>query len=73
MIPGFKTRLVEEMRDLLASPKHKYQDSLHIDDILAHKLPCKANYAAWDELYKKSSSGKTDSSKRKGLREVPFS
>ena len=47
MIPGFKTRLVEEMRSLLASEGHKYKDSLHIDDILAHKLPCKANYAAW--------------------------
>ena len=47
MIPGFKTRLVEEMRSLLASEGHKYRGALHIDDILAHKLPCKANYAAW--------------------------
>ena len=46
MIPGFKARLVEEMRSLLATSP-KYKAALHLDEITAHRLPCKANYAAW--------------------------
>lgn len=45
MMPGFKARLLAELKALLASPL--YKDKLHITTFKFHTPPGKENYAAW--------------------------
>jgi len=45
MMPGFRSRLNQELKSLLASPR--YTDSLKISSFKMYKPPGQANYTAW--------------------------
>jgi len=45
MLPGFKSRLVAELRALLTFPQ--YKDILFIDSIKVHNTPCCPNVTSW--------------------------
>jgi len=45
MLPGFKHRLMTELRDLVATPK--YQSRLGINTFKFHSPPAKDNCVAW--------------------------
>ena len=44
MLPGFKARLNQEMKSLLATPKYQH---LKISTFKIYKPPAQANYTAW--------------------------
>ena len=44
MLPGFKTRLNQEMKSLLAQPKY---ENLKISNFKLYKPPAQANYSCW--------------------------
>ena len=44
MLPGFKTRLNQEMKSLLATPKY---ENLKISSFKIYKPPAQANYTSW--------------------------
>lgn len=45
MAPGFKARLLDELRHLLQHPK--YSSKLALKTFKFHKPPAKENYVAW--------------------------
>lgn len=45
MLPGFKHRLLLELKELVQSPK--YKDRLAIRTFKFHNPPAKENYTAW--------------------------
>lgn len=45
MIPGMKSRLVAEVKDLQQHPK--YSSRIALKTIKVHRPPGKANYLAW--------------------------
>jgi actin-related protein 10 len=45
MAPGFKARLLEELKHLLQQPK--YASRLALKTFKFHKPPAKENYVAW--------------------------
>lgn len=45
MVPGFKSRLLAELRELMKTPK--YENSLKISTFKFHSPPAKENYVAW--------------------------
>lgn len=45
MAPGFKHRLLHELKNSLASDA--YKKKLFVDEPAFHSVPCKENYAAW--------------------------
>ena len=45
MLPGFKPRLVAELKELLQRPI--YRDQLSIQNLKFHQIPAKENYVAW--------------------------
>lgn len=45
LIPGFKHRLMTELKKLVTS--EKYSSRIYFDTFKFHQLPCKENYAAW--------------------------
>lgn len=46
MMPGFSHRLFHEVKKCMELIP-QYKSSIHIHSIKIHRLPCKANYAAW--------------------------
>ena len=44
MLPGFKARLNQEMKSLLATPKY---ENLKISSFKIYKPPAQANYTSW--------------------------
>lgn len=46
MMPGFAHRLFHEMKKCIELIPH-YKSTIHVEAIKIHRLPCKANYAAW--------------------------
>lgn len=45
MLPGFKPRLVQELRELVQRPV--YRDALAVTNFKFHQIPAKENYLAW--------------------------
>ena len=45
MLPGFKSRLVAELNELLQ--RSPYKDELAITSLKFHQIPAKENYVAW--------------------------
>ncbi len=45
MLPGFKSRLVAELRDLAG--REKYRSQLCVGEFKFHEIPAKENYVSW--------------------------
>lgn len=45
MLPGFKHRLLMELRSL--SKSNRYESKLHFDVFKFHSMPCQENYSSW--------------------------
>ena len=45
MLPGFKSRLVAELNELLQ--RSPYKEELAIQNLKFHQIPAKENYVAW--------------------------
>lgn len=45
MLPGFKSRLIAEIKDLQQHPK--YSKRIALKTFKIHRSPAKSNYVAW--------------------------